>query len=157
MLIVGIDPGLLNIGWSIVESTKDIKFVDCGTIKVPIHLNLQDKLLYIHEQLLLHITPYKPSIGAIEQTVVNINPKASLALCHAKGSAMLSLALCGIKLTEYSPTAIKKALTGKGNADKEQVAKMLSYMFTDAKITSSHAADALATAVTHALHCSFAQ
>lgn len=153
MLILGIDPGLHSVGWGFVElrSNRNIKFVSCGHVNTCSKTSLSDKLLAIHQAVSKQIELYKPDHAAIEKTLVNAGPTASLSLSHAKGSLILTLALHGLMISEYCPTEIKKAVTGKGNADKLHISKMLQLMFQDVKFDSTHSADAVAIAVTHGL------
>lgn len=155
MIIVGIDPGLVNLGWGIIkiESYGKFKCLAFGSERIDNKPTLQNRLRKVHDILVDRLSLYAPKIGAIENTVVNSNSKTSLSLSQAKGAAMLSLSLCAVEVVEYSPTAIKKSVTGKGNADKCQIIRMVELLLgTEVGILSSHAADALAVAITHALH-----
>lgn len=153
MLVMGIDPGLLSIGWGFVEVGRTIKFIDSGSANISAKLDMSHKLESLHKIVSERVQIYKPDEVAIEKTLVNVNARASLSLCHAKGAIMLSLILNNANVFEYCPTEIKKAVTGKGNADKLHVAKMLGLMFQDVQFSSNHAADALAIAVTHSFRC----
>ena len=149
-LIIGIDPGLVNIGWGIIWAEKNqLKFIACGTIITKSTSSITDRLAKIHHELTLIIEQYKPNQCAIEETFVNKNPATSLKLGQARGAIILSLALSNLPITEYAATLIKKSVVGKGRADKNQVESLVKYILPKAIINSEHEADALATAICH--------
>ncbi|MFN7037973.1 MAG: crossover junction endodeoxyribonuclease RuvC [Alphaproteobacteria bacterium] len=148
--ILGIDPGLTHTGWGVikVENNKLI-YVACGTISSSAKTNIEQRLGDIYTGINSAIKLYNPHECAIERTFVNNNPLSSLKLGHARGAAMLTVALASIPVTEYSPTEVKKAVTGVGGADKNQIDVMIKYLLPTAKIKSKDEADALAIAVCH--------
>jgi crossover junction endodeoxyribonuclease RuvC len=152
MRIIGIDPGLVSCGWAVIDTQPDLAFVCAGTIATRAKDTLQARLLFIHQQLQEAILAHSPQQAAIEQTLVNSNARSSLVLAEARGAIILSLALAALPLAEYSPTNIKKMVTGNGAADKDSLAKVLKLMFRNMDCSSNHAADATAIAVTHALN-----
>ncbi len=148
--IIGIDPGLTKTGWGVVETAgNSLKFVSCGTIYTKSDQDLALRLQYLHQNLLEAIKLYQPYEAAIEETFINSNPISSLKLGHARGSLILSLAISGLKVHEYSTTAIKKAVVGVGRAQKDQIGAMIKILLPKAQFTSEDEADALATAICH--------
>jgi crossover junction endodeoxyribonuclease RuvC len=95
---------------------------------------------------------FKPDEAAVEQTFVNKDAKATLKLGQARGIAMLVPARAGVPVAEYAPNLIKKSIVGAGHGDKAQVRMMIGVLLPKADPNSDDAADALATAVTHAHH-----
>ena len=100
-----------------------------------------------HQELSNIIKCDKPNVAAIEKTFININPTSSLKLGHVRGALMLSLGLFGLKVHEFSTTAIKKAITGVGRADKNQIQMMIKVLLPRSTFKTEDEADALATAI----------
>ena len=151
--IIGIDPGLRRTGWGIVESLgNSLRFVASGTVKSDDKADLASRLCQIHDGLagVLHET--MPHEAAVEQTFVNKDAVATLKLGQARGIAMLVPALAGLRVAEYAPNAVKKAVIGVGHGDKKQIHMMVKVLLPRASFDSEHAADALAIAICHAHH-----
>lgn len=148
--IIGIDPGLQNTGWAIIESHgSSIKFIGAGTINTKAGDDLAQRLLIIHNELKVIIERYSPAKAAIEDTYVNKNFASSLKLAHARAAAMLTLSLGGMVPKAYPAKVIKRAVTGSGKAEKDQVAYMLKCLVPASNDLSKDAADALAIAICH--------
>jgi crossover junction endodeoxyribonuclease RuvC len=152
--IIGVDPGLQATGWGIIEKNgQRLSFIASGTIRTPSQLRLAKRLLLIHEQLNQVLTEYCPHLGALEETFLNKNARASLTLGQARGAVLLTLARHGFDIHDYAPRLVKKTVVGVGNADKEQIQHMVKILLPHANIASHDAADALAIAICHAHHC----
>ncbi len=148
--IIGIDPGLTKTGWGVVEIfNNSYKFIACGTIYTDAKVDLSNRLQTLHAGLAQAITNHKPHEAAIEETFINVNPLSSLKLGHARGSLILTAGLHNVPVTEYSTTAIKKAVVGVGRAEKNQIGRMIQILLPLAKCNSEDEADALATAICH--------
>jgi crossover junction endodeoxyribonuclease RuvC len=151
--ILGIDPGLRRTGWGVIESDGNrLVFVACGSVEPPDSLPLAGRLLAIHRGLTAVLGDFQPAEAAVEQTFVNKDGVATLKLGQARGVAMLVPAQCGISVAEYAPNQVKKAVTGAGHADKNQILVMLRILLPKADPQTPDAADALAIAITHAHH-----
>ena len=154
--VIGIDPGLRNTGWAVIEVhkfTKEVKFIDCGVIKTTTTLSLAERLHQLHLGIDEKIKMFAIQAAAIEETFVNMNYASSLKLAQARAAAMLSLSIAGLIPSEYSPTTVKKTIVGTGRAEKEQVMKMLRLLIKGLNdIKSRDASDALAIALCHAHH-----
>jgi crossover junction endodeoxyribonuclease RuvC len=151
--ILGIDPGLRRTGWGVIESDGNrLVFVACGSVEPPESLPLAGRLLAIHQGLTAVLGDFQPAEAAVEQTFVNKDGVATLKLGQARGVAMLVPAQCGISVAEYAPNQVKKAVTGAGHADKNQILVMLRILLPKADPQTPDAADALAIAITHAHH-----
>ncbi|MSP33761.1 MAG: crossover junction endodeoxyribonuclease RuvC [Rickettsiales bacterium] len=148
--IIGVDPGLTKTGWGVIQVVNNsFKFIASGTIHTDAKLDLAIRLQHLHTNLIEAVKLHTPIEAAIEETFINMNPASSLKLGHARGSLMLSLGLCGLPVSEYSTTAIKKAVVGAGRAEKHQIARMIQILMPQAKFKTEDEADALATAICH--------
>lgn len=152
--IIGIDPGLRNTGWAVIEAKNgNIKLLDLGVINTDSKDSLPTRLLHLHNDIQSIIQIHTPQFAAIEETYVNKNYSSSLKLSHARAAAILSLSIANLTPLEYPAKTVKKTIVGTGNAEKEQVMKMLTYIIPGLKtITKLDSADALAIAVCHASH-----
>lgn len=150
MKIIGIDPGLTKTGVGIIEvKNNSFSFVMSQTIHTSANDSLVVRLTKFHQELTRIIEIYQPNEAAIEETFINNNPVSSLKLGHARGALILTLGLSGLKVAEYSTTAVKKAVTGIGRADKNQVEKMIKILLPKSNAKSEDEADALAVAICH--------
>ncbi len=151
--IIGIDPGLVNTGWGVIETKNNqLSFIACGSIKTTSKEPDTIRLAHIHTTLTAVLQKYAPQEAGIEDTFVSKNAKTSLKLGQARGVALLSLTLKGLNVGEYAPTAIKQAIVSYGRADKNQIMQMLKLLLPKAAPKNEHEADALAIAITHAHH-----
>lgn len=156
LLILGVDPGLNRCGWGLVASNGSrLSHVAHGVIKPPPHQQLASRLHDVFEGLCAVIEQYSPQEAAVEETFVNSNARAALALGQARGVALAAAARAGLVVAEYAPATIKKAVVGSGAADKTQVAFMVQRLLPAAGAVSADAADALGIALCHAAHGGF--
>ena len=151
--IIGIDPGLRNSGWGIVETLgNSLRFIASGTVKSDSKLDLASRLNQLYDGLETVLHDYQPFEAAVENTFVNKDATATLKLGQARGIAMLAPARAGLRVAEYAPNAVKKAVIGVGHGDKKQIHMMVRVLMPKATFDSDHAADALAIAICHAHH-----
>lgn len=152
MRILGIDPGLRRLGWGIVDvSGSRMVHVAHGTC-LSGEGELAARLLRLHAGLTAVIAAHRPGHAAVEQTFVNRDPVGTLKLGQARGVALLAPAQAGLSVGEYAPNAVKKTLVGAGHADKAQIGYMIGLHFPGVAVAGEDAADALAVALTHAVH-----
>lgn len=152
MRVLGIDPGLRNLGWGVIESQGSrLSHVANGVCRST-GGDLAARLLSLHSQLSDIFRTYLPDLAAIEQTFVNKDGAATLKLGQARGVALLVPAQFGIPVGEYAPNTVKKTVVGVGHADKAQIAHMVAMQLPGAKPAGPDAADALAIAICHAHH-----
>lgn len=150
MKIIGIDPGLTKTGVGIIEVRNNtLSFVAAETIYSSPSDPFADRLHHFHKSLFAIIQTHQPDEAAIEETFLNMNPGSSLKLGHARGALILSLSLCGLKVAEYSSTAVKKAVVGVGRAEKAQIQTMVKILLPKANFKTEDEADALAVAICH--------
>lgn len=156
--ILGIDPGSRLTGYGVVDvAGNQIRHVTHGTLKLSAtggrqEISLEDRLLLIHQGLSDVIAEFKPRVMAIERVFFAKNATSALKLGQARGAAILSGAIHGLEIVEYSPSEVKAAVVGHGQADKEQVARMLKLLLgmKAQEFRTSDASDGLALAVCHA-------
>jgi crossover junction endodeoxyribonuclease RuvC len=148
--IIGIDPGLVHTGWAVIDSVgNERKYVASGVILPPVKETLPARLVFIFSELSALVDLWRPDECGIEITFVNQNPTTTLLLGHARAAAILAAAMRDIPIYEYEPNKIKKAVTGAGHADKNQIEAMVRILLPAAKPKTSDESDALAIALAH--------
>lgn len=152
MRVLGIDPGLRNLGWGVidVQGTR-ISHVANGICHSESG-DLAPRLLSLHTQLTEVVRAHAPSHAAVEHTFVNKDGVATLKLGQARGIALLVPAQFGLEVGEYAPNAVKKAVVGVGHAAKAQIDHMVRLQLPGVTLAGADAADALAIAICHAHH-----
>lgn len=151
--IIGIDPGLRNTGWGVVEQEGTrLSYVADGALHSDAALSLAERLLQLHSQLLEVLRAWSPDEAAIEETFVNKDARATLKLGQARGVVMLAPASLKIPVSEYAPNVIKKSVVGAGHAEKDQVKHMVKLLLPKAEMRTADSTDALAIAICHAHH-----
>ncbi len=149
--ILGVDPGTNIMGYAVIDvQGQEVRLIQMGTIHLKKFEDHQTKLKEIYLQLQEIIETFLPSSMAIESPFYGKNVQSMLNLGRAQGVSIAAGITMGLDIKEYSPKKIKQAVTGNGNASKEQVAGMLKHIITE-KFFETHydATDALATAVCH--------
>ena len=150
MKVLGIDPGLRNMGWGVIDvDGSRLRHVANG-ICHSTGDDLAIRLLSLHRQLTEVVQRYAPTTAAVEQTFVNKDAVATLKLGQARGIALLVPAQAGLSIGEYAPNKVKKTVVGVGHAAKVQIDHMVKMQLPGVKIEGPDAADALAIAICHA-------
>lgn len=156
LIIMGIDPGLLHTGWGIIKSHENkISYIASGIISPNNKNSIEVRLREIFVELEKVIDLYKPEECAMEDIFVNKNNATSLKLGYARAVSILTIGLAQKKFFEYAPNLVKKAIVGKGKADKTQVQYMVNRLLPRINITNEHIADALAVCICHAHYRNF--
>ena len=152
MRILGIDPGSFATGYGVVEELSgDIRYLECGTIRPARRLHFLNRLSEIQVALADIVQRLSPDEVAVENPFYHRNVKSLLQLGQARAAALLPAVRAGLPVFEYAPKQIKLAVVGHGNAEKSQVAKMVSFLLRQTIGPGSpDAADALAAAICHA-------
>ncbi len=152
MIILGIDPGLANTGWGVVQrSGSSLRCLAYGCITTKAGEPVAARLKLIHDEIQAVIARYVPAECAVESVFFGTNAKSAFATGQARGVALLATSDAALPLGEYSPVQIKNVVVGTGTADKHQVAYMVRTLLAlDHEPRPDHAADALAAAVCHA-------
>ena len=151
MFVLGIDPGLTRTGYGVVEkSPGGLTAIVVGVIRTDRDARIADRLVELHRDLSAIVAEYQIDSAAIEQVFVNRNRQTATSVARASGVALLAVAQAGIEVVEYTPSAVKMALTGYGAADKNQVQRVVQMRLGLAEVPKpADAADALAIAVCH--------
>lgn len=150
-IILGIDPGTSIFGYGVIQILDNkINLIAMGSVMLNKLDNHQLKLKHIFERVTYLAEEYKPDFCAIESPFFGKNVQSMLKLGRAQGVSMAAVLIRDIPVVEYSPKKIKQAVTGNGNASKEQVARMLQIICKFDKMPKNlDATDGLAAAVCH--------
>ncbi len=151
MLVLGIDCGSQATGYGLVESDghrhRTLAF---GAIRPPKKDNFAQRLDYIHRQVSELIVMQRPDCVAVEDIFFAENARSAIKLGHVRGVVLQAAAAAGVAVAEYTPLAVKSALTGYGRAEKQQVRHMVAVLLTLEEAPASlDASDALAVAICH--------
>ena len=149
-IVFGIDPGSVVTGYGAVSSTGGrLVCVDCGVVKTPSRWAFPDRLKTIHEGLVETIERNQPEAVAVESVFHARHAASALKLGQARGVALLAAAQAGLPIHEYAPAQVKRAVTGSGRADKDQVRQMVETLLGRKIDLPADATDALAVAICH--------
>ena len=151
-IIMGIDPGTIVMGYGVIRVTgNQLSALQYGVLELHQHASHAIKLQKIFNHVTQMIDEFSPDEVALEAPFYGKNVQSMLKLGRAQGVAMVAALVREIPVTEYAPRKIKQAITGNGNAAKEQVAYMLTSLLHLPELPIKlDATDALAAAVCHA-------
>ncbi len=150
--ILGIDPGLANAGWGVLDLRGNrFSYIAHGSISTESGLPMAVRLRQIFNGIKDVISKYQPEETSIETLYFAKNVKSALPVAEARGVLTLAAVLSDLLVAEYTPLQIKQAVVGNGRADKNQVQQMVKLLLALEKIPKpDHASDALAAAICHA-------
>lgn len=152
MIILGIDPGTITMGYGIIETRDDdeVSPVDFGALSCAKRSPLGERLYFMYAELGRIIGQFRPAAVAIEQPFVAKNVKTALVIGRAQAVAILAAAGGGIATYEYTPTQVKQRIANYGASSKTQVQEMVRLQLGLREIPQpADAADALAVAICH--------
>lgn len=151
-IILGVDPGTVVMGYGLVKMVNNQpELLQFGVIHLSKYKDQAEKLLKIYERISHVIAEYLPDEMALEAPFFGKNVQSMLKLGRAQGVAMAAALAKQIPITEYAPKKIKQAVTGNGNASKEQIAGILVKQFGLKEMPELFdATDAVAVALCHA-------
>ncbi|MER2151418.1 MAG: crossover junction endodeoxyribonuclease RuvC [Candidatus Limivicinus sp.] len=152
MRILGIDPGIATVGFSILNYQNN-RFVleRCGVITTPAHTSLASRLNRIYEDTGELLRLFTPDAVSVEELFFNTNITTGIAVAHGRGAILLACERAGIPIFEYTPMQVKQAVTGYGKAEKRQVMDMVKRICGLKDVPKpDDAADAVALAICHA-------
>jgi crossover junction endodeoxyribonuclease RuvC len=151
--VVGIDPGTAACGYGVVEQSDGrLRAVDHGWWRTRADERPAARLRTIFDGVADLVERHVPDAVAIEESFVGVDARTALSVGQARGAVMVACARAGVECVEYSPTRVKQSVCGYGRAEKGQVAKMVKAILgLQEEPTPTHAADALAVAICHAL------
>ncbi len=152
--MLGIDPGSRITGYGVVEKLKggELSRVCDGQVLLNPSVSLPERLLAISNAIKRIIDEFKPDAMSVESIFFAKNVDSAVKLGEARGIPLLCAASAGVPVYEYAPRSIKQAVTGYGNATKEQVQKMIKIFLKTEEGIKPDAADALAIAICHIHH-----
>ncbi len=152
-LFLGLDPGYERTGYALIlAEAKKYSLQDVGVIKTSKTLSFPERLLSLQNDLSALIQHQAIHSCAIEKIFFSSNVKTAIPVAMARGVLLVTLTSRKIAIAEYSPSQIKKAITGSGTADKKAIQLMLTRLLgLSEKILQDDAADAVAMALTHAM------
>ncbi len=153
-IVLGIDPGSRIMGYGLVRGNRQAapKLVAAGAVNLMGRKDPYARLAAIHEAVLRIVREHQPTEMAIEAPFYGKNAQSMLKLGRAQGVAIAAGISQGLSVTEYAPMKVKMAVTGNGDASKEQVMAMMDAQFPDqglADLRYQDATDALAVAICH--------
>jgi len=150
--ILGIDPGLTNTGYGLIDiEGHDFRAVEGGVVRTKSDQPMSKRLFSIYSVIRDVIQEFKPDEVAIEDLHARF-AKTALLLGHARGVAVMAAGEAGLQVFDYQPTRAKNLVTGSGRADKEQVQQAIAVHLGDADAAKNeHVADAFSIAIAHAV------
>jgi crossover junction endodeoxyribonuclease RuvC len=151
MIILGIDPGTLTMGYGVIEDSGDkMTLLDCGALGCPERSPMGERLNFLYTELEKIIACHKPDAIAIEQPFVAKNVKSALAIGKAQAVAILAAANGEVPSYEYTPAQIKQRVANYGAGSKQQIQEMVRLQLGLSSVPEpSDVADALAVAICH--------
>jgi len=150
-IILGIDPGTIVMGYGVISINKsNVSLIEMGVLQLSKHKDHSERLHLIFKKMESLISIHQPVAVAIEAPFFGKNVQSMLKLGRAQGVAIAAAMMSGLHATEYAPRKIKQSITGRGNATKEQVFKMLQHTLNIVEdVRFMDATDAVAVALCH--------
>ena len=151
MRVLGIDPGTAITGYGVIEGVgNDLTAITYGVIRTPAGQPLPQRLQTIYQSLADLTKEWAPEQSAVEEVFFSRNVRTAMSVGQARGVTLLALADAQLPIAEYTPSEIKQAVTGYGNADKGQMQDMVRLLLGLPEVPKpDDAADALAVAICH--------
>jgi crossover junction endodeoxyribonuclease RuvC len=151
--VIGIDPGTASCGYGIVhEKDGRLRASDHGWWKTSAAERPELRLKTIFDAVAELVELHQPDAVAIEESFVGVDARTALSVGQARGAIMVAAANAGVACAEYSPARVKQVVCGYGRAEKQQMQRMVKVILgLEVEPATSHAADALAVAICHAL------
>ena len=152
VVVIGIDPGAANTGYGVVLARAgSLAALDGGVIETSATEPLERRLARIHAAISDLIQEHEPEAMAIEDLFFGQNARTAFSVGQARGVALLSAGMAGIRCFSYTPQEVKSAVCGTGKAAKDQVQRMVAALLSLPEPPEpDHAADDLAVAICHA-------
>ncbi len=152
MRVMGIDPGLTRCGLSVVQAGKGraVYPIAVGVVRTPVDAPLEQRLRRLSDAVNEWMDQYQPEVIALERVFERSNVSTVMNTAHASGVLMLAAAQRNLDVFMYTPSEVKKAVSGNGRADKAQMTNMITRILGLSEPPKpADAADALALAVCH--------
>ena len=149
-IIIGFDTSLRSTGIGVVQVMGSArKVLHYAPVRIPQTRPMSQALQLLDAEVMRILDEFHPTEAALETVFYAKNARTAMILCHARGVVVMNCAKRGIPVYEYSPSEIKRAVTGTGSAEKPQVQAMVSRILALPPPIQNDAADALAIALTH--------
>ncbi len=158
VVVLGIDPGTAVTGYGVVArgARGTVRLDECGVIRTSAGEPLAERIREIYDSIRELIERHRPFAMSVEDVFQGKNAQSALKLGHARGAILLAAAHADVRIAEYAPREIKKAVVGNGNATKDQVGFMVQQQLRLRQAPSpADAADGVAAALCHCLLGSF--
>jgi crossover junction endodeoxyribonuclease RuvC len=151
--VLGIDPGTAACGYGIVHGSGGrLRALESGHWRTSARARPDARLLAIFEGVQGLIAAHAPDAVALEESYVGADARIALSVGQARGAVLVAAAAAGVECAEYAPARVKQAVCGYGRAEKGQMQRMVKIILgLETEPDSTHAADALAVAICHAL------
>lgn len=150
MRILGIDPGLTRCGVGVIETGRPPQLVDVGVVRTEATMPAAERLWTIQRGIIEWMDRFQPDTVAIERAFAQHNVPTVMGVAQVAGIAMAAAAERGMAVGLHTPSEVKAAVTGYGNAPKAQVQHMVARLLRLAEAPKpADAADALALALCH--------
>ena len=153
MLVLGIDPGTLHMGYALISSGPQPSAEDYGVISLPRSMPIEQRLYQLHTHILNMIAIFQPGAVAVEQPFVGKGERQfigpAIAVGQAQAVVLIGAASQGIPVFSYSPAQVKLAVANYGAATKEQMQQSITATLGLAEIPQTDAADALSVCICH--------
>ncbi|WP_084050760.1 crossover junction endodeoxyribonuclease RuvC [Deinococcus hopiensis] len=153
MIVLGVDPGLANLGLGLVEGdVRKAKHLYHVCLTTESAWVMPRRLQYIYTEVSRLLAEYQPDAVAIEDQILRRQADVAFKVGQAFGVVQLACAQAGVPIHAYGPMQVKRTIVGTGRADKEQVIYMVKASLGIRELFNNHAADALGLALTHLAH-----
>jgi crossover junction endodeoxyribonuclease RuvC len=151
--VIGIDPGTASCGYGIVHQNDGrLRAIDHGWWKTPAGERPAERLKTIFDAVAALVEEHRPDAVVLEESFVGVDARTALSVGQARGAVMVAAASAGVECAEYPPARVKQVVCGYGRAEKQQVQRMVKAILNmEVAPTPTHASDALAVAICHAL------
>ncbi len=150
MRVLGIDPAIRNTGFSILEGDhRQVRALDYGTISIPQKISQSAALHAVCTGVGNLIKKWEPDEVAVEGIIYVQSHSTAISMGSARAASLIAAASHGLSVYEYAPRKVKKAIVGKGTADKQQVAFMVRALLGLSETPAPDAADAIAIGLAH--------
>jgi len=147
---MGIDPGTRRTGYGFIGvADRVFRHVASGVLAPRQNAPLQDRLVFIYDGLVELIGRHGPACVAVEDIFYAHHAQSALTLGHARGVALLAAAKAGVEIHSYPPAQVKRALSGHGRAEKDQIARLVTMLLRLPEPPQEDQADALALCICH--------
>ena len=152
MIILGVDPGSLVTGYGLLAVDGNrFRMLDAGPIRLKKYGSMENRLLHLSDALDKLIEGFKPDVLSVEKVFHGLNFQSTIALGYVRGIVLMQAARHRLQLAEYAPAEVKKAITGYGRAEKQQIQEMVRVLLNLPEVPKPNdVADALALAICHA-------